>query len=277
MAFPQIRTGRNKDSSGVVVNEYYVYTYYTTGPPPSGDLMMINIAIAGYPAEGDLTLPDGWSILFYVTYSNDVTLFIVAKVSEGLSSDAICEFSWSGTARAVAVNSYNILGGTYNPNVPFEFVYTLGTGTAFNTNGLVPSWQSLELNGGSYGSYDTLYLAVAVIDSDSQFLSGPSDMSLLMTRDAEEVGGVGVALAKAEDSNAGFGEEDWITDVSEERIAVLFAIAPTDYSLGPTFHMNVNIGGTYKESESISVNIDGTWKDVEKMFVNIGGTWKEVT
>ena len=38
----------------------------------------------------------------------------------------------------------------------------------------------------------------------------------------------------------------------------------------------VNIGGTWKDSESIHVNIDGTWKAVEAIFVNINGTWKEI-
>lgn len=37
----------------------------------------------------------------------------------------------------------------------------------------------------------------------------------------------------------------------------------------------VNIGGTWKDSESIYVNIDGTWKEVEAIFVNINGTWEE--
>lgn len=37
----------------------------------------------------------------------------------------------------------------------------------------------------------------------------------------------------------------------------------------------VNIGGAWKDSESIYVNIDGAWKEVEAIFVNINGTWKE--
>lgn len=40
-------------------------------------------------------------------------------------------------------------------------------------------------------------------------------------------------------------------------------------------NMPVNIGGSWKDSESIYVNIDGTWKEVEAIFVNINGTWKE--
>lgn len=39
----------------------------------------------------------------------------------------------------------------------------------------------------------------------------------------------------------------------------------------------VNIGGAWKDSESISVNIGGTWKTVEAAYVNIDGAWKELT
>lgn len=39
----------------------------------------------------------------------------------------------------------------------------------------------------------------------------------------------------------------------------------------------VNIGGTWKNSESVHVNIGGTWKEVEAAYVNIGGTWKELS
>lgn len=40
-------------------------------------------------------------------------------------------------------------------------------------------------------------------------------------------------------------------------------------------NMPVNIGGAWKDSESVYVNIDGAWKEVEGVFVNINGTWKE--
>lgn len=40
--------------------------------------------------------------------------------------------------------------------------------------------------------------------------------------------------------------------------------------------MPVNIGGTWKDTDSVHVNIGGTWKEVDSIYVNIGGTWKEV-
>lgn len=45
---------------------------------------------------------------------------------------------------------------------------------------------------------------------------------------------------------------------------------------GATFP-NVNIGGEWKNVESMSVNIGGTWKNVESTAANIGGAWKELS
>lgn len=43
-----------------------------------------------------------------------------------------------------------------------------------------------------------------------------------------------------------------------------------------TLNMPVNIGGSWKDSDSIHVNIGGTWKEVEAAYVNIDGAWKEL-
>ena len=43
-----------------------------------------------------------------------------------------------------------------------------------------------------------------------------------------------------------------------------------------SLNIPVNIGGTWKDSESVYVNIGGAWKEVEAAFVNINGTWKEL-
>ena len=44
-----------------------------------------------------------------------------------------------------------------------------------------------------------------------------------------------------------------------------------------SLNMPVNVGGTWKDSESIYVNIGGVWKAVEAAYVNVGGTWKELS
>lgn len=44
-----------------------------------------------------------------------------------------------------------------------------------------------------------------------------------------------------------------------------------------SLNMPVNVGGAWKDSESIYVNIGGTWKTVEAAYVNVGGTWKELS
>jgi hypothetical protein len=42
-----------------------------------------------------------------------------------------------------------------------------------------------------------------------------------------------------------------------------------------SIEMKTNIGGIWKDAESVYVNIRGTWKELDVMYSNIGDTWKE--
>lgn len=43
-----------------------------------------------------------------------------------------------------------------------------------------------------------------------------------------------------------------------------------------TLNIPVNVGGSWKDSDSVYVNIDGAWKEIEAAYVNIDDTWKEL-
>lgn len=40
---------------------------------------------------------------------------------------------------------------------------------------------------------------------------------------------------------------------------------------------SVNIGGSWKEGDSLYVNIGGSWKEADSIYCNIGGSWKELS
>ena len=45
-------------------------------------------------------------------------------------------------------------------------------------------------------------------------------------------------------------------------------------SLVPPVSLHVNIGGSWKSTDSVYVNIGGSWKSVDSIHSNIGGSWK---
>lgn len=42
-------------------------------------------------------------------------------------------------------------------------------------------------------------------------------------------------------------------------------------------NLRPNIGGAWKEADSVYVNVGGAWKEVEAAYVNVGGAWKEIS
>ena len=38
----------------------------------------------------------------------------------------------------------------------------------------------------------------------------------------------------------------------------------------------INIGGTWKNTNSIQINVGGTWKTVTEGYINVGGVWKNM-
>ncbi|WP_342162529.1 hypothetical protein [Methylobacterium sp. SD21] len=57
----------------------------------------------------------------------------------------------------------------------------------------------------------------------------------------------------------------------------IFADGSAPGSTAPTKgSINVNVGGTWKQAQSLWVNSAGTWKQAQSVFTNVGGTWKQV-
>lgn len=66
--------------------------------------------------------------------------------------------------------------------------------------------------------------------------------------------------------------DPWVNDVeSDNFIVAIYALAAAAGT-----NMEINIGDTWKDVDSIKINIGDTWKDVTKVQINIGDAWKDV-
>jgi hypothetical protein len=250
MAFPTIRSS----NSGALTTAGLSLTVTLPTGHAQGDLLIIGVSLDG---SRTMTAPTDWTLLANPTNSAQARHAVWWKIRG--SSESNPSITWVTTTELGTWYSIAITVGTWS-GVP-EIATAYGATANPNAPSLTPSW----------GSMDTLWLALHGWDYNRTSSTNPSSFTLLTYQAGSSTASAGHRTHYRAVAAASQDPSQITISATDEWYAHTVAIKPFEPP-----NLNVNIGGVWKQAVQIYVNIDGTWRLASDYFVNIAGVWKNV-
>lgn len=254
MAFPTIRSS----NSGYMIADALNVTLTLPTGHAEGDLLIIGVSLDG---SRTMSAPEGWTLLANPTNTTANRHQVWYKTRGSTENDP--QITWLTTVERGTWYTIAITAGTWS-GTPEVATYYASTNLP-NPPSLTASW----------GAMDNLWLALVGWDYNRTCINNPTNYTNITYQSGSYTTSAGHRTFYRQYNSATDDPSTITLSASDTTYSHTVVIKPF---VLPDDPMNIapNIGGVYKDVESVSVNIGGVWKSVEAIYVNIGGSWKNV-